>query len=113
MELIFEEVEGDVLVVLVDGGLDSTTSGELDEAVGRLIDTGLGKVVLDCEKLDFISSRGLTSLLLLHKRASKMGGDVKLANVHHFVADVLRTMHLDKVFSLYPDVAQARLAFRE
>jgi anti-anti-sigma regulatory factor len=42
----------------------------------------------------------------------EIGGEVKLAAVPGFVAQVLALTRLDKVFEMYPDVAQARLSFR-
>ncbi len=58
----------------VDGRLDTTTSPELEKAI-----QGLGKaekLVIDFEKLDYISSAGLRVLLSAHKAFSKKGGMV-------------------------------------
>ena len=40
------------------------------------------------------------------------GGDVKVAAAHSKVLDVLTLTRMSKVFGIYPDVNQARLAFR-
>jgi len=40
------------------------------------------------------------------------GGEVKIAGLHGMVVQVLRLTRLDGIFQLYPDVSQARLAFR-
>lgn len=112
MEFIFEEIQGDVLVVGVDGGLDASNSDEFLSKVDAIIDGGVRKLVLDCEKLRYISSYGLGVLIRLHKRLKSRGGDVKIAAVSGPVADVLRLTRLDRVFNLYPDVNRALLEFR-
>jgi len=51
-------------------------------------------------------------LLRLHKRAKTAGGEVKIANVHSRIVEVLNITHLNKIFGIYPDVDRARLEFR-
>jgi len=81
--------------------------------VDGLIDGGIEKLILDCEKLTYISSYGLGVLIRLHKRSLGRGGDVKIAGVRGVVADAMAITRLDRVFSMYPDVNRALLAFRE
>jgi len=113
MELFYEESEGDVLIVAVDGGLNQQTAGQFVERVQTLVDSGLRKIIIDCQRLTFLSSYGLGVLLRIHKRMAEHGGDVKVANLHGMVADLLRVTHLNTVFDVYPDVSAAKLAFRD
>ncbi len=112
MEFRFKEVDPNALIVTVDGGLDRTTSVQFVDAIEKMIATGLCHIIVDCGKLRYISSYGIGTLIRLHKRMRKRGGDVKLASLHGVVWDVLRTASLDKVFNIYPNVERARLAFR-
>ena len=112
MELIFQEVDGDVTVIGLDGGLDGTNTAQLNESVEKLIKVGLKRIIVDCRKLTFISSAGIGTLVTLHRRMKSGGGQIKIAGAHGTVFDVLSIMKLDSILELYPDVDRARLAFR-
>jgi anti-sigma B factor antagonist len=112
MEFYYQEIEKDLLIITADGGIDRHTSRKFMDDVLRLIDGGVHKIIIDCEKLTYISSSGLAALLRLHKRARAAGGEVKIANVHSRVADLLNITHLNRIFGIYPDVNRARLDFR-
>ena len=63
-------------------------------------------------ELEYISSTGLGTLLVLSKRMKAAGGDVKLCSLKGIVAQALQLIRLDHLFGIYPDLGQARLAFR-
>ncbi|MCP4379172.1 MAG: STAS domain-containing protein [bacterium] len=112
MEFYYHEIDDDVLVISADGGIDKQTSKDFVEQILKLIDGGIRKIIIDCERLTYISSWGLGVLLRLHKRAKTAGGEVKIAAVHSRIVDVLNITHLNRVFGIYPDVNRARLEFR-
>ena len=112
MEFYYHEIDDDVLIISADGGIDKRTSKEFVEQILKLIEGGMTKIIVDCEKLTYISSWGLGVLLRLHKRARSAGGEVKIANVHSRIVAMLNVTHLDKIFGIYPDVNRARLEFR-
>lgn len=112
MEFYYHEIDKDVLIIAADGGINRQTGGQFVEEVLGLIDGGQAKIIVDCEKLSYISSYGLGVLLRLHKRARTAGGDVKIANIHSRVAELLNLVHLNRIFDIYPDVNRARLEFR-
>ena len=112
MEFYFHEVEHGITVVAVDGGLDTQTAGQFHDAVQKLVDAGLKRLIIDCDRLNYISSYGVGTLLRIHSHMAEHGGDVKLANVHGVIFEVLKLMHLNHTFSIYEDVPRAQLAFR-
>lgn len=112
MELIFQEVDGDVMVLTIDGGIDSSNSEQLRTEIEKLIDGGVTKIILDGHKITHISSLAIGVLLRLHRAMQSRGGEVKLAGLHGMFWDVLRLMKLDRAFEVYDDVGRARLAFR-
>jgi anti-sigma B factor antagonist len=74
-----------VLSVAIDGRLDTVTAPELESALANnYCDTT--ELVIDCEKLIYISSAGLRVLLSAHKR---MKGAMKLCKVGEVVMEVL------------------------
>lgn len=112
MELYVHELDKDVLVVAVDGGLNAQTAEQFTQEVDKVASRGFSKIIVDCSALAYISSSGIGALLLLHRRMKARGADVKVAGARSFVLDVLRVARLDGLFDMYPDVSRARLEFR-
>ena len=72
------------LIIALDGRLDTNTAPELEGFLGAQYD-GTGSIVLDCEKLSYISSAGLRVLLGAQKKTK---GALKLINVCELVMEV-------------------------
>ncbi len=112
MEMYAIEVVGDLMILRADGGLNASTAGQLSEQVTALVKGGVRNIIVDCSKLDIISSIGLGSLLLLHTRSKSAGGEVKLCGLKGSIVQIVRMTKLDSLFEMYADVEEARLAFR-
>ena len=112
MEFRYDEIEGDVLIITADGGLNRDTAERFVQDIETLVDTGLRQIIVDCSQLTYISSYGLGVLVRLHKRMNTHGGDVKIASVRGVLSQALQATRLDRLFDIYPDVNRARLAFR-
>lgn len=111
MEFYFDDVEKDVLVLNVDGGLNAETADGFLEQIEHLVDAGLKKIVVDCTLLEYISSYGVGVLLWVHKKMKKRGGNVKLCAIKGIVGDVLHATRMDTLFEVYPDLEAAKQAF--
>ena len=81
METYLGEADERVIVIVADGGLNSGTAAQIEEVVQRAVDCGMRGVIVDCSKLDIISSAGLSRLLMLHKRMRQHGGEVRIAGL--------------------------------
>lgn len=77
---------GEQLIVSVEGRLDTTTAPQLEKFIGENSD-GVKELVIDLEKLEYISSAGLRVLLSAHKKMSKVG-TMKVTNVRDEVMEV-------------------------
>jgi anti-anti-sigma factor len=113
METYLAEADDKVIVIVADGGLNKGTADQIRDVVQRAIDCGMKGVIVDCAKLDILSSAGLAKLLMMHKQMAAGGGEVKIAGLQGMSVQVLRLARLDGVFQIYPDVSAARLAFRD
>ncbi len=69
MEIV-EKEQGAVSIVAIEGSLDTATSAEADSLLSAKIDQGARKILIDFEKLDYISSAGLRILLVTAKNLS-------------------------------------------
>jgi anti-sigma B factor antagonist len=112
MEFAYDEIDHDVLILSADGGLNAGNAEGFVRDIEALVDAGLRKIIVDCSRLDVISSYGLGVLVRIHRRMRQHGGDVKLCSVRGLVPQILAMTRLDRVFGLYPDANRARLAFR-
>ena len=112
MEFIPHEIDRDVFVLMADGGINRENAQQFTDDVEKMVRNGFSKLIIDCSKLDYISSTGLGTLLVLQRRMKQAGGDVKLCSVKGLVVQALQIIRLDRMFGMYPDLGQARLAFR-
>ena len=78
---------GDELLLAIVGKLDTTTSPVLAQSIDEKIES-IQDLVLDFEKLDYISSAGLRVLLNTQKKMNKRGS-LRLINVQESVMDIL------------------------
>ena len=83
MKIDFNVIDGNLNVSL-DGRLDTTTAPELESFLGENYKVGTS-LVINCEKLIYISSAGLRVLLSAHKKTK---GSMKLTNVCELVMEV-------------------------
>lgn len=104
-------LNGDILGIILDGSITTTTSEQFNQAVQNHLDQGHTKIILDCRRVDYITSFGLGSLVALQSRLRKRGGEVKLAGLYGLAADTIRLVGLDKLLNIYPDMEFARESF--
>ena len=97
----------DILVLELTGRLDENTAEFLIDCLSRHIENGSSKIVIDCSNLEHVSSVGLGALVRVHSQLKSSGGEVKLAHVEGVIADILRIVHFDRIFHMYPSVQQA------
>lgn len=90
---------GNELTVSPEGRLDSTTSGELQETLEAYFTEEVGKLILNFEGVDYISSKGLRILVSVYK--SLNGREMEIVNANDSVLEVFRLSGLDKTFSIH------------
>lgn len=83
MKIDFNKNE-DILNISLDGRLDTITAPEFEEFLKSNL-AGVESVVIDCEKLEYVSSAGLRVLLSLNK---KFKNRLTLVNVQELVMEV-------------------------
>lgn len=74
------------LNIALEGRLDTVTAPELESTLESSLDN-ISELVLDFEKLDYISSAGLRVLLSAQKRMNRQG-TMKVKNVNADIKEV-------------------------
>ena len=95
MKLDFTKSNG-ILTVAIDGRLDTTTAPEFESALGKNYD-GTGTLVIDCEKLSYVSSAGLRVLLSAQKKSK---GAMKLIHVCELVMEVFEITRFADILTI-------------
>ncbi|MBQ3705809.1 MAG: STAS domain-containing protein [Clostridia bacterium] len=83
---ITKQQDGSTMVVALEGRLDMSSAPELDKE----LETGLGQIkelILDCSKMEYITSSGLR-VLLKARRNMAMGGELIVRNASDIVKEV-------------------------
>ncbi len=83
---INKEKKGSTLNVELSGRLDTSTAPELQNSISADLEE-VNELVIDLEKLEYISSSGLRVLLSAHKKMSSKGG-MTVINVSETVMEV-------------------------
>jgi anti-anti-sigma factor len=97
----------DIVAVVVSGKLDEENCHYLFECVEQQVEDGRKKLILDCGRLNYVSSMGLGMLVRVHARMNKIGGDVKLAALQTTVTQIMSVVGLNRLFHIYPTVDDA------
>ena len=113
MEFYYHGTDRNVMILSADGGLSAGNADLFVDELGRLVDSGLRNLIVDCTELGFISSYGISVLLRIHFKMAKKGGDVKLASVQGKVFRLLEMSRLHTVFEIYRDKEAAARAFAD
>jgi anti-anti-sigma factor len=92
-----------VVVVTVEGRIDSATASEFEQTLSNFTQQGKNNIVLDLSAVDFISSAGLRVLVTTRKAVKAAGGDIVFAKSSEQVIDTLDIAGLDVLFEQYED----------
>jgi len=87
MEISVTESD-DVRILSFQGNLDTNTSPQAESEINGLIDAGSQQLLINFEKLDYISSAGLRILLATAKKLKASQGDLKICCLNETVQEV-------------------------
>lgn len=88
----------DTMTGILDGRLDTAAAQKFAADIEPLMENADKHIVLDCEKLEFISSSGLRIFLSLRKATIAKGGDVTITKVSD---DVKQVFTITGFYSLF------------
>ena len=99
---------GNVCVVALDGDFAGDSTKEVKAAAEQRIEQRrLADFVLDFEKVNFIDSEGLETLLWLKRRCEDLFGQIKLINLDDNCRKILEITRLEHRFECHADLAGA------
>lgn len=107
--------DGDVTVVFFRDSaiLDEANVEELGRELFDISDKGVKlKLLINFEKVEYLSSAVLGKLVALHKKMTKDKATLKLCCLKANIAEVFKITKLDKLFEIFPDQLKAINSFK-
>jgi anti-sigma B factor antagonist len=104
---ITESKRNGVVILGVQGRLDASNAGVLEEKILGLIAADEKRFVVDCTQLDYISSAGLRVLLVAAKRLTAVSGKISLCSLKEHIKEVFDIAGFSSIFSVYPMLDEA------
>ncbi len=89
-----------VVVVGLQGRMDSNTARIVEEKMLALIDRGESRLVVDCAQLDYVSSAGLRVFLMAAKRLTQARGKLVLSEMNADVKQVFDLTGFSSIFQI-------------
>ena len=101
MKTTFEEKDGKYIMHF-EGRLDTASSVQTEQEMKVLHDCEGHDIVLDCEKLDYISSSGLRLFLTLLQECHTTGNTVTITGLSPYIHRVFDETGFTRMFKLQP-----------
>ena len=99
MKTTFCEKDGKYIATL-EGRLDTASAEKTEKELSALKDCIGHDIIIDCEKLEYISSSGLRILLAIKKNAIVAGSKVSLINLNDEIMKVFKMTGFDDIFNI-------------
>lgn len=111
MQLTTQDLDGGVTRVELDGRMDIPGAAAVDMKM-NLIAGSAKKLLIDLEKITFLGSMGLRSIVLPARAVLGRGGKVVLFAPNEMVEGVLKASGIDTLLPIHHDLAAAMAALQ-
>ena len=98
---IFEKKDS-VLNVCPEGRLDTATSPVLEKEVREQLD-GVQHIIMNFERVEYISSGGLRALLTIEKLIEERDGEMHLLHVNENIMEIFELVGFTDVITVVQD----------
>lgn len=106
LRIELEEIEHRV-ILRIDGRVDAASAPILERKINSLIEENHTHLLLDFNRVDYLSSAGMRVLLASLKKLKAQKGDLILFGVSEEVGDVIKMAGFDKILRIYSSEKEA------
>ena len=92
--------ESDITTLVIVGEADASSSIQLDESIGQVIESGDSKILIDCVGLSYISSAGLGVFMSYIEDINQKNLKVVLFGLNEKVLNVFGILGLDQLMTI-------------
>lgn len=96
-------VEDGLSIVALEGFVDAHTAPRFEEAIQNAVDSGSIRIVVNCEKLNYISSAGLGVFMSFIEEVRERGGDIKICGLAPKVKHTFEILGFQDIFEMLDD----------
>ena len=104
---INELTNDETTIIGIEGRLDTTNYGILENKLMSLIDGGQVKIIMDCSKMEYISSSGLRVFLLGLKKITIMKGRFMISDLQETIREIFEIAGFTSIFEIYKTKEEA------
>ena len=106
-------IHTDALILQPAGRIDGATARSFEETALALMADAPSNVVVDMTNVNYLSSAGLRSLLIIAKQIKSGGGAAALCGLSENVAAVITVSGFNAIFGVHDDANAARAVFNQ
>ncbi len=111
MLVITERLENGIMILALDGRIDSEGAEQFDAALRNVLDKGQSKIVLDMAAVRYLNSSGLRTLADVLTKSKAAGGGLRVVTPSERVQRIFEVAGFDKFFKPYDSVEAAAAGF--
>lgn len=100
--------ENDYYILEIDGDLDASSCIILDNAISEAVSKGEKKIIIDCERLNYISSAGLGVFMSYLQDFENNKISMALFNLSEKVKNVFQILGLDQLIKIVNTKEEAK-----
>ena len=93
--------EGDTKVVKLDGKLDTNTTPLAESEINALLEGGTEKLLVNFERISYISSSGLRLLLATAKILKGRGGELTVCSLNEMATEVFEISGFSSIINVF------------
>ncbi|MBF0216203.1 MAG: STAS domain-containing protein [Candidatus Omnitrophica bacterium] len=105
------ETKNDIMACRINGVIDINTSPELKKKFEKVVKEKVPKVLINLERVEYVDSSGLATMVEILKKMRAYGGKLKLSNLSGKVKGLFEITKLDKLFDISDSESQALGSF--
>ncbi len=99
-------IKDNYLIARPSGKIDATNSEDFTASLLELLNKSK-QIILDFEKIDYISSAGLRSILIAAKQAKGSGSKFLLCSLQKHIYDIFKMTGFTNMFNILPTLQDA------
>jgi anti-sigma B factor antagonist len=104
---IIERNNNEVVILYLEGFLDAHTSVELEKSFEKLIDKKKFRIIVNFEKLSYISSAGLGVFMAYIETVRNNSGDIKLCKMSDKIYNIFDMLGFPILFEIYKEEVES------
>ncbi len=104
-------VEDGLSIITLEGFVDAHTAPQFESAVQSEVDAGRVRLIVDCEKLSYISSAGLGVFMSFIEEIHERGGDIKICGLVPKVKHTFEIVGFQGLFEMLENQTAAKQSF--